>query len=92
MFPSVPFLITDSGLSFNLNWNYDGSSCYQAEGDDSEIIFITVLLQQSLGFKKPLPIVCDTYRPTEHQLKATPDIQAYELFRRHTPLNLSIWN
>lgn len=85
--PAVPYLITGSGLSFDLNWNYDGSSCYQAEGDDSEII----LKPQSCygnpwGSKNHYLFVCDTYRPDGTPTESNTRHAAYEIFRRQESL------
>ncbi len=79
MFPCA-FLITDSPLSFNLNWNYDGSSCYQAQGDDSEIILIAFsLVIIILGVQKTITCLCVTLidRMEQFEKQHLP----YELFR-----------
>jgi len=59
-----PHVYTENQFPETLNWNYDGSSCYQAEGEDSEIT-----LKPKACYKNPWGgpnnylFICDTYRP-----------------------------
>ena len=63
---AIPSPNTYTGAIFteSFNWNYDGSSCYQAEGDDSEITLKPkACYNNPWGGRNHYLFICDTYRP-----------------------------
>ena len=66
------------------DWNYDGSSTYQADGVDSEVIikpravFKDPFRQGTLNFM----VLCDTYKPDDTPLKNNHRVKAVELFNQ----------
>jgi glutamine synthetase len=69
------------------DWNYDGSSTYQAEGHDSEVI-----LKPRRIFRDPfrrgnnIIVMCDTYHPNGEPLKTNTRHNAAKIFSQKQEL------
>lgn len=65
------------------DWNYDGSSTAQADGDDTEVI-----IKPRALFKDPFRyggylVMCDTYRPNGEPHKTNKRYKAMEIFEKY---------
>lgn len=64
-------------------WNFDGSSTKQAEGNDSEVVLKPVCLFRDpfrSNLKNSLLVLCDTYDPNGKHLKQNNRASAKEIF------------
>ena len=73
-----------TGGSYIPNWNYDGSSTGQAEGNDSEVIIIPRAVYKcpfrGNFFSCNIIVLCDTYKPDGTPLSNNYRPQAKEIF------------
>ena len=60
-------------------WNYDGSSTYQADGNDSEIILKPCAIYSS----RQIFVLCETYRPDGTPMPNNHRVYANEVFNRN---------
>ena len=72
------------------DWTYDGSSTYQASGDDSEVILKPVAVFTDPFRKAPnVLVLCETYKPNGEPMPNNHRHKANELFDEH--LDLKPW-
>ena len=69
----------------NWNWNYDGSSCYQAEGRDSEIILIPVRIYSNpfSSSRDNYLLLCETEFPDGKPTHSNMRRKARDLFKKY---------
>ena len=65
-------------------WNYDGSSTKQAEGNDSEVIIRPVkMVKDPFRGKDHRLVLCDTYKPDGTPLPNNHRVKAKEIFDKY---------
>lgn len=78
-----PYIYTENTFPETLNWNYDGSSCYQAEGEDSEITLKPkACYNNPWGSPNHFLFICDTYRPDGTPTESNTRHAAAEVFSK----------
>lgn len=70
------------------NWNYDGSSCYQAEGKDSEILLKPVKIYRDpfIHSTKYYLVLCETFNSDGSPTQSNKRHSAIEIFNKNTSL------
>jgi glutamine synthetase len=82
--------LTVTGSTLDISqWNYDGSSCYQANVDDSEVILNPIAFYNNPFFEKGTSflVLCDTYTAKDNKNMPTNSnrrILAREVFLKNT--------